>query len=165
MVKVMGKCPMGCLGESLFLAEGGHVTCSWIECPDPSAADRLLRGDATPVESSVKQHDNPQADRTEAVRTMVERCVCEHGRWAHAEGKGRCFASNCPCQAFAPSADEMPLAPETVQLAGRFIEGAQMLERVGEDKGEKAMRRARRLADGMRLQAITVALGLEEPRV
>lgn len=141
---------MGC-GETLFLAEGGHVTCSWHECPEPAAVDQWLREDATP-------------GGTDAVQTMIERCVCEHGRWAHAEKKGRCFAQGCPCQAFAPTGDDSPLAPEIVRLASRFTEGAQMLEQAAEGNGEKARRKAQRLADGMRLQAITVALGLETPR-
>jgi hypothetical protein len=33
---------MGC-GETLFLGAGGHVTCSYIPCPDPSATDDVLR--------------------------------------------------------------------------------------------------------------------------
>jgi hypothetical protein len=32
---------MGC-GETLFLGSGGHVTCSFVDCPDPSAADTVL---------------------------------------------------------------------------------------------------------------------------
>ena len=40
--KVVGRCPMGC-GATLFLGSGGHVTCSWEHCPDPGAADDLLR--------------------------------------------------------------------------------------------------------------------------
>lgn len=39
--KVAGRCPMGC-GETLFLAVGGHVTCSYAECPRPDAAADLL---------------------------------------------------------------------------------------------------------------------------
>ncbi len=41
MSDVLGVCPMGC-GQTLFLGDGGFVTCSWIECPDPEAAYRLL---------------------------------------------------------------------------------------------------------------------------
>lgn len=41
MIKVSGKCPMGC-GESLFLGEGEHLTCSAHSCPDPTAADHML---------------------------------------------------------------------------------------------------------------------------
>jgi hypothetical protein len=32
---------MGC-GPTLFLGTGGHVTCSWIDCPNPSAVDQIL---------------------------------------------------------------------------------------------------------------------------
>jgi len=39
--RVQGYCPMGC-GETLFLASGGHVTCSLIGCPNPCAADAVL---------------------------------------------------------------------------------------------------------------------------
>ena len=41
MTRVYGQCPMGC-GATLFLGEGGHVTCSWHKCPEPGAADELL---------------------------------------------------------------------------------------------------------------------------
>lgn len=39
--KVKGQCP-GCSNESLFLAVGGYVTCSYIPCPNPTAASDLL---------------------------------------------------------------------------------------------------------------------------
>ncbi|MFD9072842.1 hypothetical protein [Streptomyces lasiicapitis] len=38
---IAGRCP-ACGWSSLFLGDGGHVTCSRIECPDPCAADQLL---------------------------------------------------------------------------------------------------------------------------
>jgi hypothetical protein len=28
--------------RSLFVGSGGYVTCGWADCPDPSAADKLL---------------------------------------------------------------------------------------------------------------------------
>jgi len=43
---VKGMCP-SCGSRSLFLGNGGHVTCSWIECKDPCAADKLLSIDPT----------------------------------------------------------------------------------------------------------------------
>lgn len=43
MPDVQGRCP-ACSGPSLFLGEGGHVTCSRLDCPDPTAADDLLHG-------------------------------------------------------------------------------------------------------------------------
>jgi hypothetical protein len=41
MTRVRGYCPMGC-GETLFLGDGGHVTCSLIGCPRQGAVDELL---------------------------------------------------------------------------------------------------------------------------
>jgi hypothetical protein len=38
---VRGYCPMGC-GQTLFLGEGGHVTCSRLNCPNPVAVDDIL---------------------------------------------------------------------------------------------------------------------------
>lgn len=40
--KVAGECPNGC-GKTLFLAAGGHVTCSSQVCSVPLAAHDLLR--------------------------------------------------------------------------------------------------------------------------
>lgn len=44
MPDVQGRCP-ACGGASLFLGEGGHVTCWRTACVAPSAADQLLQGD------------------------------------------------------------------------------------------------------------------------
>ncbi|MEV5619370.1 hypothetical protein [Streptomyces bacillaris] len=43
MPDVQGRCP-ACGAASLFLGEGGHVTCARIDCPNPSAADDMLHG-------------------------------------------------------------------------------------------------------------------------
>jgi hypothetical protein len=43
--KVVGYCPMGC-GQTLFLGAGGHVTCSFVGCPEPSVVDDILDQDA-----------------------------------------------------------------------------------------------------------------------
>lgn len=40
-VRIAGVCPMGC-GRTLFLGSGGHVTCSFADCPRPTAVDDLL---------------------------------------------------------------------------------------------------------------------------
>ena len=40
---VKGRCPACGLNNTLFLAEGGWVTCSWLKCPDPSSASDALR--------------------------------------------------------------------------------------------------------------------------
>lgn len=39
-VNIDGYCPMGC-GRTLFAASG-HITCSYIECPDPTAVATIL---------------------------------------------------------------------------------------------------------------------------
>ena len=39
--RVAGYCPMGC-GHTLFLAVGGYVTCSFVQCPNPTAVSSLL---------------------------------------------------------------------------------------------------------------------------
>ncbi len=41
MVRVEGFCP-ACGKETLFLGEGGYVTCSQLGCPVPDAATRVL---------------------------------------------------------------------------------------------------------------------------
>lgn len=41
---VQGRCP-ACGTKGLFLGDGGYITCSLIDCPNPSAADDLLHGD------------------------------------------------------------------------------------------------------------------------
>ncbi len=38
---VQGYCPMGC-GRTLFLADGGYVTCSYVHCPRRDAVADLL---------------------------------------------------------------------------------------------------------------------------
>jgi len=41
MQNIKGYCPMGC-GQTLFVADGGYVTCSFISCPDPGYVSDLL---------------------------------------------------------------------------------------------------------------------------
>lgn len=41
MIAVAGYCPMGC-GCTLNLDEDGHVVCSLIGCPNPTAVDDIL---------------------------------------------------------------------------------------------------------------------------
>jgi hypothetical protein len=38
---IVGYCPMGC-GRTLFVGASGHITCSLIACPRPTAVDELL---------------------------------------------------------------------------------------------------------------------------
>ena len=41
MRKITGYCPMGC-GQTLFVGDGGYITCSFIHCPRPSAVADIL---------------------------------------------------------------------------------------------------------------------------
>lgn len=43
---VQGRCP-ACGRESLFLGDGGYVTCSRVDCTEPDAASTLLERDPT----------------------------------------------------------------------------------------------------------------------
>jgi hypothetical protein len=71
---------MGC-GDTLILGEGGHVTCSWLECPRPTAADELLH---LPTDHFVVFDDNgytiehPASERLEG--TMHD---CYLSRWCN----------------------------------------------------------------------------------
>ena len=47
---VQGRCP-ACSRTTLILGVGGYVTCSHLECPDPSAASDLLDLPATSPEA------------------------------------------------------------------------------------------------------------------
>lgn len=38
---VRGRCP-ACGWVGLFIGDGGHITCSQVDCPNPSAADDIL---------------------------------------------------------------------------------------------------------------------------
>ncbi|MBM7788879.1 DUF6085 family protein [Tenggerimyces flavus] len=39
--RVEGYCPVGC-GQTLMLGAGGHVYCSYLACPEPTAVDEIL---------------------------------------------------------------------------------------------------------------------------
>lgn len=39
---VQGTCP-ACGSQALILGEGGYVTCSLLDCPDPEAATKILK--------------------------------------------------------------------------------------------------------------------------
>lgn len=43
---VQGYCPFGC-GRTLFLADGGYVTCSYLHCPRRDAVSDLLADSET----------------------------------------------------------------------------------------------------------------------
>lgn len=51
--RVRGTCPACGVGP-LFLGEGGHVTCSWVDCKEPEAADETLQ-----IGLTIAQPDRP----------------------------------------------------------------------------------------------------------
>lgn len=84
MQTVQGRCP-ACGWTSLFLGDGGHVTCSRLECPNPCAADQLLHGEhvgaATPLVCSDERHAAKVADLERQLDQAREECR----NWAEAE--------------------------------------------------------------------------------
>jgi len=57
--RVRGRCP-ACRGESLFVGEGGYVTCSRIDCPEPDAASTLLERKSEPAAPGPAADDRRQ---------------------------------------------------------------------------------------------------------
>jgi hypothetical protein len=72
---VQGRCPA--CGSSLFLADGGHVTCALDDCPEPDAATTLLERDmrtTTPAHDRLaawaRDHALTDLDTDEAITTL-----------------------------------------------------------------------------------------------
>lgn len=61
--KVAGTCP-ACGSRSLFLGSGGHVTCSWVDCSAPCAADSLLN-EASEAVAKARTATEQQEDNDE----------------------------------------------------------------------------------------------------
>lgn len=40
-MRLRGRCP-ACRNTTLFVGEGNLITCSWLECPDPGAVNKML---------------------------------------------------------------------------------------------------------------------------
>lgn len=57
--RLAARCP-ACRGTSLFIAEGGYVTCARIGCPDPEAAQAVL-DNAVPETARVPDASKPAA--------------------------------------------------------------------------------------------------------
>lgn len=55
--KIMTRCP-SCGHQTLFIGSGGHLTCSWLPCKEPSPAHVIdaLRTDAARLTPSQYQH-------------------------------------------------------------------------------------------------------------
>jgi hypothetical protein len=90
---VQGNCP-ACSSASLFLGNGGYVTCSRIDCPEPDAASTALE------RRLVGEAQQDPAQDNEAV------CVCSHTRNQHTTVSGHLICNACdgdssrPCKEF-----------------------------------------------------------------
>ncbi|MYY79722.1 MULTISPECIES: DUF6085 family protein [unclassified Streptomyces] len=71
---VQGCCP-ACRGTSLMLADGGHVTCRRLDCPNPSAADQLLHGEPQPRLAAAADREEQAARLTPGGR---DECRAAH---------------------------------------------------------------------------------------
>src|SRR4051794_25897541 len=99
---------MGC-GQTLFLAEGGHVTCSWIECPRPSAIDEILDDQET-------EHVVELRDETFTVLHALRE------RLDHAQ-------LDCPLAGYLEGLDGPPRAPG--RYRARLLDIGWAFERIG----------------------------------
>ena len=89
---VQGRCP-ACNGSSLFLGTGGYVTCSRLDCPNPTLADdQLHRGRPDPgawLAEGTRDLSIPQqtpAFTARPVTPEMERAATERARQAAEEG-------------------------------------------------------------------------------
>lgn len=95
--EVIGLCP-GCdRSGSLFLASGGYVTCGHLDCPDPTAADRLLS-------MGVRR------DRLNEFHTVI----LDQSGWKLAHPM-TCDLAACPYDAIAHSWDSQPRTDGTYE--------------------------------------------------
>lgn len=92
MQDVRGYCPMGC-GETLFLGEGGYVTCSWFSCPMPDAVSRLIE-------------DRPETGHI-AVFADDDTFTIEHSVRERLSGS----LFDCPLQKYLTSLVAAPVSP------------------------------------------------------
>jgi len=85
---VAGDCP-ACGHPTLFLGEGGYVTCSLLGCPDPEAATRLLEGSMIPTVGRVVHyvsHGTPvREDGTRAYPAVCRAAIVTSVGVAHQE--------------------------------------------------------------------------------
>ncbi|MEV6737912.1 hypothetical protein AB0N14_13655 [Streptomyces sp. NPDC051104] len=71
MTTVQGRCP-ACGWASLFLGDGGYITCSRLECPSPEAAHEAIeeRAGANAYDRAI--NTPPSAETCAAIRERLE---------------------------------------------------------------------------------------------
>lgn len=113
---VKGRCP-SCHGQSLFLGEGGYVTCSYLSCPDPSVANRWL---LTGGENSPSSVTSPATDHEWAEDRTVPYCR-RCGNVRRADGGNRPCAGKTPRITTRPT--PTPTEKPCERCGGGGIEG------------------------------------------
>lgn len=53
--QIVTRCP-ACGHQTLFVASGGHLTCSWLDCPNPSYEEARQLADGARLHSFVKEN-------------------------------------------------------------------------------------------------------------
>lgn len=82
---VQGACP-ACHSASLFLGNGGYVTCSQAACPEPDAATSVLERRTVTLSPPEGPEYTP--------------CLCGHIEPEHEADRGACLT--CDCEAYRP---------------------------------------------------------------
>lgn len=76
--RLKGFCPMGC-GETLFVGSGGHITCSYLECKNPTAVDDILGdGETEHIVTLEGERFHIEHPLRERLDDGLQRCGCEH---------------------------------------------------------------------------------------
>jgi hypothetical protein len=89
VARIEGICP-ACTSKSLFVGEGGHVTCARFACPDPAAVDDLLHTEPEPerpqtgAEAVAELSRDDLAAAGDALTERFDRLErLLHDQWAH----------------------------------------------------------------------------------
>lgn len=98
---VRGVCP-ACGTALLFLGDGGYLTCSLHDCPDPGAADRLLQNSRAVTADSGE--DSEVAHAPESTTILRGEGIASEPRTATRPTKGSPLATVAPSprRAFPP---------------------------------------------------------------
>lgn len=97
MTTVVGYCP-ACGGSSLFLGDGGYVTCSRSDCPNPAAASDILDDRETQGHSQALSEVESRARRevaeeiAQAITDIDPRAVHADGGWWQGFADGKAIA-------------------------------------------------------------------------
>lgn len=80
--KVQGRCP-ACGCSSLFLGNGGYVTCGLLGCPDPTAANRNIGDDIAVIYQRAQESAEGARAERDIMRAAVEEIAAGTLRPAH----------------------------------------------------------------------------------